>query len=142
MKPNERKKNNIFISFSFQMHVSSHIMFPFNTTNCFQTQKMMTKVSGYNNISALTEQYRLCTYFKCLGFLSKQILNLSLDSKSSRQLLAPLQYIMEQIPDLSQSNSYLQSRDIRLLQLDVNKRSHCSRAKYSRSKSFISQMGH
>lgn len=62
--------------------------------------------------------------------------------KISSQPLALFQCIMEQIPGLSQLHSYLQSTDIRLLQLDVNKRSQCGRAKDRRSKSWCrSQMG-
>ena len=101
----------------------------------------MSEILSYN-ISDLRYKDRLWTYFKSLGFLRKQILNLSLDSKSSSQPLALFQCIMEQIPGLSQSHSYLQSTDIRLLQLDVNKRSQCSRAEDRRSKSWCgSQMG-
>ena len=101
----------------------------------------MDEISSYN-ISDLRYKDRLQTYFKSLGFLRKQILNLSLDSKSSSQPLALFQCIMEQIPGFSQLHSYLQSTDIRLLQLDVNKRSQCSRAKDRRSKSWCgSQMG-
>lgn len=128
MKPNEEKRELFFIFLLFEVHMNFHIVFLFNATNC-QTQKIMAGISSYNNISDLREQNRLCTCFESLGFLRKQILNQSIDSKSSSQPLASFHYVMEQMPDLSHSNSYLQSRDIRLLQLDVNKRSQCSRAK-------------